>query len=48
MAEEMEKHKDDEVNGMQLKLKQCFLGKWMKYGGTYPFIKLMLFKTWNR
>lgn len=41
---EMDKHSDDEVNGMQLKLKQAFLGRWMKYGGTYPFVKLMLFK----
>lgn len=45
MADEMEAHKDDDVNGMQLKLKQNFMGRWMKYGGTYPFIKLMLFKN---
>lgn len=44
MKEEMEKHKDDNINGMQLKLKQCFLGRWLKHGGSYPFIKLMLFK----
>lgn len=45
MASEMVAHKDDEVNGMQLKLKQNFMGRWMKHGGTYPFIKLMLFKN---
>lgn len=44
MAEEMKKHTNDDVNGMQLKLKQAFLGRWLKYGGTYPFVKLMLFK----
>lgn len=42
---ETDKHKDDEINGMQIKLKQAFLGRWLKYGGTYPFIKLMLFKN---
>lgn len=45
MAREMEAHKNDSVNGMQLKLKQCFLGRWLKHGGAYPFIKLMLFKN---
>lgn len=49
LAEELEKemvaHQYDDVNGMQLKLKQNFMGRWMKHGGTYPFIKLMLFKN---
>ena len=44
MILEMEKHKSDDINGMILKLKQSFLGRWLKYGGTYPFEKLMLFK----
>ena len=45
MEYEMSKHSADDVNGMQLKLKQNFMGRWMKYGSTYPFIKLMLFKN---
>lgn len=44
MVLEMEKHAYDNVNGMQLKIKQAFLGRWLKHGGTYPFVKLMLFK----
>lgn len=44
MCDQMHKHADDDINGMQLKLKQAFLGRWLRYGGTYPFIKLMLFK----
>lgn len=44
MTAEMVAHKDDDINGMQLKLKQNFLGKWLMHGGSYPFIKLMLFK----
>lgn len=44
MVTEMEKHANDSVNGMQFKLKQAFLGRWLKYGGAYPFVKLMLFK----
>ncbi len=44
MKEQMDIHKEDDINGMQIKLKQTFMGRWMKYGGTYPFIKLMLFK----
>lgn len=45
MAYEMSAHKDDDINGMQIKLKKCFLGRWLKYGGSYPFVKLMLFKN---
>ena len=45
MVAAMEEHEDDEVNGMQIKLKQNFLGRWLKHGGAYPFIKLMLFKN---
>lgn len=37
-------HKDDDINGIILRLKVYFLGKWIKHGGTYPFRKMMLFK----
>ncbi len=37
-------HKDDDVNGIVLKLRVFFLGRWMRYGGVYPFKKLMIFK----
>ena len=36
MVEQMDIHKEDSINGMQIKLKQTFMGRWMKYGGTYP------------
>jgi glycosyltransferase involved in cell wall biosynthesis len=39
------KHKDDDVNGMVLRLREFFLDRWMKHGGAYPFRKLMLFKV---
>lgn len=45
MAKEMETHKDDDVNGMQIKLKTSFLGRWLMHGGVYPFVKLLLFKN---
>lgn len=41
----MNKHSDDDVNGLVIKLRKFFLGRWLRYGGTYPFKKLMLFKN---
>lgn len=37
-------HNNDDVNGMFMRLRVFFLGKWMKHGSAYPFRKLMLFK----
>jgi len=42
---EMKKNNETDINGMVLKLKIYFLGKWLKHGDTYPFRKLMVFKT---
>ncbi len=48
LAEEMQQsmleHAEDDVNGMILKLKEQFMGRWLMHGGSYPFEKLMLFK----
>lgn len=49
LAAEIEKainiNSTTDINGMILKLKIYFLGKWLKHGDTYPFRKLMVFKT---
>ncbi len=37
-------HADDDVNGMLMKHKLYFLGKYLKHGGAYPFIKMTIFK----
>lgn len=42
--EAMALHQDDQVNGMVLRLRVFFLGKWIRHGGIYPFRKLLLFK----
>lgn len=42
---EMGKNISTDINGMILKLKIYFMGKWLKYGDAYPFRKLMIFKT---
>lgn len=48
LSDEVEKqcaeHSDDEVNGFVLRYKVFFMGKWLKYGGIYPFRKLCIFK----
>ena len=41
---ECEKHKDDEVSGMMMRFKIFFLGKFLKHGGAYPFLKITIFK----
>jgi glycosyltransferase involved in cell wall biosynthesis len=47
-AEELEnlceEHANTNVNGLIFKLEVNFLGKSLKYGGTYPFKKLCIFK----
>lgn len=37
-------HHDDEINGFLMKHKLFFLGKYLKHGGAYPFIKMTVFK----
>jgi len=37
-------HNDDDTNGMIIRLRNFFLGRFIKHGGAYPFRKLMLFK----
>lgn len=44
IATECEKHKDDEVSGMMMRFKIFFLGKFLKHGGAYPFLKITIFK----
>lgn len=40
-----EKHSMSNINGIIFPLEVSFLGKKLKYGGTYPFKKLCIFKT---
>lgn len=44
IKDECIKHLDDDVNGFVLKFKLFFLGKFLKHGGAYPFLKLVVFK----
>lgn len=37
-------HKDDDVNGLVMKFKIFFMGKFLKYGGVYPIYNLTIFK----
>ncbi len=37
-------HKNDNVNGFLMKHKLYFLGKYLRHGGAYPFVKLTIFK----
>ena len=41
---ECAKHVDDSVNGFLMKHKLYFLGRYLKHGGAYPFIKMTVFK----
>ena len=38
-------HLSDDVNGFVIKFKLFFLGRFLKHGGAYPFLKLVVFKT---
>lgn len=38
------KHHDDDINGFLMKHKLFFLGRYLKHGGAYPFIKMTIFK----
>lgn len=37
-------HSNDNVNGFLMKYKLIFMGKFLKHGGCYPFIKMTVFK----
>lgn len=41
---ECEKHADDDVSGFMMRYKIFFLGKFLKHGGAYPFLKITIFK----
>ena len=38
------KHHDDDVSGFMMRYKVEFLGRYLKYGGFYPFQKITIFK----
>lgn len=40
-----ELHKDDDVNGFVGNFKIFFMGRFLKYGGMYPFYRTTVFKT---
>lgn len=37
-------HADDDVHGFLMKHKLYFLGRYLRHGGAYPFIKITIFK----
>lgn len=44
IMEMCKKHLHDDVNGMVMKFKIAFMGKFLKHGGMYPFYNLTIFK----
>lgn len=44
ILEECKQHTADDVTGLLMKHKLFFLGKFLKHGGAYPFIKMTIFK----
>lgn len=38
-------HRDDDVNGLVMKFKIYFMGRFLTHGGIYPFYNLTIFKT---
>ena len=38
-------HSNDDVNGFLMKYRLIFMGKFLKHGGCYPFIKMTVWKT---
>jgi len=41
---EVDEKTDPPVDGYRLRLRHVFLGRWMRYGGYYPDMKLRLFR----
>lgn len=37
-------HSNDDINGFLMKYKLIFMGKFLKHGGCYPFVKMTVFK----
>lgn len=37
-------HAEDDVNGMMMRYKVYFMGKFLTHGGIYPFLKITIFK----
>lgn len=44
ISEECIAHADDNVNGLIVKFKIYFLGRFLKHGGVYPFYRTTIFK----
>lgn len=44
IIEECNKHHDDSVNGLVMKFKVYFMGRFLTHGGIYPFYNLTIFK----
>lgn len=44
IKEELQKHKNDNVNGFLMKYKLIFMNKFLRHGGCYPFIKMTILR----
>lgn len=44
LEEKLERHLHDDVSGFMMRYKMFFLGKFIKHGGFYPFLKITIFK----
>ena len=44
IVEECNKHQNDDVHSTMMRYKSYFLGKFLKHGGAYPFLKITIFK----
>lgn len=45
ITEACRKHAEDDVNGMVMRFKVYFMGRFLTHGGIYPFYNLTIFKT---
>lgn len=44
VSRECSLHAGDDVNGLLMKHKICFMGRFLKHGAAYPFVKMTVFK----
>ena len=44
IAEKCTLHASDDVSGFMMRYKMLFLGRFLKHGGWYPFLKITIFK----
>lgn len=44
LEKELERHATDDVSGFMMRYKVSFLGRYLKHGGFYPFLKITIFK----